>query len=129
MNASFLSVCGSQRDKDKIVAYRSGNTSQTAKEPGKEQPYSALKIFLWVFSATILRQLTSARNYATIADPKKQIWKGYHDIDMFLKRHFHHSSCRILRTFLKSIKSFQFILTFVLPPAILPARRYRHGAD
>ncbi len=29
--------------------------------------------FLWVFSATILRPLTSARNYATIADPKKQI--------------------------------------------------------
>ena len=28
---------------------------------------------LWVFSATILRPLTSARNYATIADPKKQI--------------------------------------------------------
>ena len=35
--------------------------------------YSALKVFLWVFSATILRPLTSARNYATIADPKKQI--------------------------------------------------------
>ena len=36
-------------------------------------PYSALQIFLWVFSATILRPLTSARNYATIADRKRQI--------------------------------------------------------
>ena len=35
-------------------------------------PYSALKIFLWVFSATILRPLTSARNYATIADRKSK---------------------------------------------------------
>ena len=30
-------VCGSQRDKDKIVAYRSENASYTAKEPSKER--------------------------------------------------------------------------------------------
>ena len=30
-----------------------------------------------MFSATILRPLTSARNYATIADPKKQIREGW----------------------------------------------------
>ena len=49
------------------------NASQTAKEPSKERPYSALKFFLWMFSATILRPLTSARNYATIADRKSKI--------------------------------------------------------
>ena len=55
----------------KIVAYRSRKASQTAKEPGKDNfPYSALKFFLLVFSATILRPLTSARNYATMADRK-----------------------------------------------------------
>ena len=48
------------------------NASQTAKEPSKEIPYSALKVFLWVVSATILRPLTSARNYATIADRKSK---------------------------------------------------------
>lgn len=30
-------VCGSQRNKAKIVAYRSGNASYTAKEPSKER--------------------------------------------------------------------------------------------
>ncbi len=32
-----------------------------------------LKVFIWIFSATILRPLTYARNYATIARPKRQI--------------------------------------------------------
>ena len=44
---------------------------QKRAEQGKI-PYSALKGFIWVFSATILRPLTSARSYATIADRKRQ---------------------------------------------------------
>ena len=35
-------------------------------------PYSAINVYLWVFSATILGPLTSARSYATIADRKRQ---------------------------------------------------------
>ena len=42
------------------------------KSRARESPYSALKVLLWVFSATILRPLTSARNYATIADRKSK---------------------------------------------------------
>ena len=73
---SFLSVCGSQRDKAKIVAYRSGNASQTAQESSREIILTRLlDVFLWVFLVTILRPLTSARNYATIADRKRQIRK------------------------------------------------------
>ena len=39
-------------------------------------PYLALDSFIWVFSATILRPLTSARNYATIADRKSANSEG-----------------------------------------------------
>ena len=46
------------------------------KSRARESPYSALNSFLWVFSATILRPLTSARNYATIADRKRQNSRG-----------------------------------------------------
>ena len=42
------------------------------KSRARDFPYSALNSFLWVFSATILRPLTSARNYATIADRKNK---------------------------------------------------------
>ena len=42
------------------------------KSRAREFPYSALDSFIWVFSATILRPLTSARNYATIADRKSK---------------------------------------------------------
>ncbi len=42
-----------------------------------ETPYPAHEVVLWVFSATILRSFTSARNYATIALPKRQKQEVY----------------------------------------------------
>ena len=42
----------------------------------RTSPYSALNSFILVFSATILRPLTSARNYATIADRKSANSRG-----------------------------------------------------
>ena len=41
--------------------------------------YSALKVFLWTFSATILRPLTSARIYATIATRKSKFERVYNN--------------------------------------------------
>ena len=42
-------------------------------------PYLALDSFIWVFSATILRPLTSARNYATIADRKSKFGGAWNE--------------------------------------------------
>ena len=76
LNSKFAEVNGTKKN----VAYRSRKASQTAKEPGKDNfPYSALKFFLLVFSATILRPLTSARNYATMADRKSK-FKRYNEL-------------------------------------------------
>ena len=47
-------------------------------------PYLALKVFLWMFSATILRPLTSARNYATIACRKSK-FKRYNEMQKPMK--------------------------------------------
>ena len=48
--------------------------------------YSALKFFVLVFSATILRPLTSAKNYATIADRKSANSRDYFNLTMIPKK-------------------------------------------
>ena len=75
LHSKFAEVNGT---KPKSLRYKRVNNLTDSKraEQGND-PYSALKVFLWEFSATILRPLTSARNYATIADPKKQIREAY----------------------------------------------------
>ena len=57
------------------------------KSRAMEDPYSALQVLLWVFSATILRPLTSARNYATIADRKGK-FRGQYGISKEKQRLF-----------------------------------------
>ena len=77
-------VCGSQRKKPKSLRYRRTECLVDSKRAEQgTQPYSALKLFLWVFSATILRPLTSARNYATLSLPKKQIRRNFFSIFRF----------------------------------------------
>ena len=75
LNSKSAEVNGT---KPKSLRYRRINSPTDSKRARQGcNPYVAPKLFIWVFSATILRPLTSARNYATIADPKKQIREGW----------------------------------------------------
>ncbi len=74
MNVGTLNIKSAEVNGAKAKSLRTGLEMLTdSKRAGQGKlPYLALDSFIWGFSATILRPLTSARNYATIADRKSK---------------------------------------------------------
>ena len=74
MNVGTLNIKSAEVNGAKAKSLRTGLEMLTdSKRAGQGKlPYLALDSFIWGFSATILRPLTSARNYATLSRPKRQ---------------------------------------------------------
>ena len=68
-------VCGSQRDKDKIVAYRSENASQIAKEPSKDHFLTRLSKSIMGVLSDDFATVDLREDYANLSLPKEAKFK------------------------------------------------------
>lgn len=80
-------VCGSQRDKDKIVAYRSENASQIAKEPSKDHFLTRLSKSIMGVLSDDFATVDLREDYANLSLPKEAKFKRCRTVKTNERKH------------------------------------------